>query len=236
MQFMSFTGATKDEAVGCLKAFKWSVDHATNAYFDNSSTFGAQLAPKMNPKKIKDFFKKFADNEKAIEINGMIKLCSELEVDPSDVVMLVIAWKCGASVACVFNEQEFTSGMQSIGAESLKDLKSKLDELRALLKDEDAFKGIYSFAYGFSKDASQKSLDLETAVGMWQLLLPGRFALLDQWCSYLQDHYTKSVPKDTWNLLLEFASTIKPDCSNYDPMGAWPCVIDEFVEWIQENQ
>ena len=35
----------------------------------------------------------------------------------------------------------------------------------------------------------------------------------------MQEHYKKSVPRDTWNLLLDFAATIKEDCSNYDPMG-----------------
>ena len=40
----------------------------------------------------------------------------------------------------------------------------------------------------------------------------------------MQEHYKKSVPRDTWNLLLDFAATIKEDCSNYDPMGmsGWP--------------
>lgn len=40
-------------------------------------------------------------------------------------------------------------------------------------------------------------------------------------CDAVQEHYKKSVPKDTWNLLLDFAATIKEDCSNYDPMGTF---------------
>lgn len=235
-QFVSFTGASKDAAVNCLKAFRWSVDHATNAYFEDCSKYGkSSSSSNASTKKIKEFFSKYADTPENIALDGMIKLCSDLAVEPSDVVMLVISWKCGAAVACNFSLKEFIEGMQSIGADSLKALTGKLDELRGLLNDPLAFKEIYSFAYGFSKTEGQKSLDLETALALWQMLLDGKFKLLPKWLAYLQEHYKKSVPRDTWNLLLEFATTVEPDCSNYDPLAAWPCVIDEFVEWFQEE-
>uniref|UniRef100_M4AIK5 DCN1-like protein n=2 Tax=Xiphophorus TaxID=8082 RepID=M4AIK5_XIPMA len=46
----------------------------------------------------------------------------------------------------------------------------------------------------------------------------------------------KVVNKDQWCNVLEFSRTINLDLSNYDEDGAWPVLLDEFVEWYKERQ
>ncbi|XBI79612.1 hypothetical protein VPH35_089018 [Triticum aestivum] len=82
----------------------------------------------------------------------------------------------------------------------------------------------------------QKSLPLETAIGMWRLLFAERhWPLIDHWCQFLQVRHNKAISRDTWSQLLEFVKTIDPQLSNYDEEGAWPYLIDEFVEYLTEN-
>ena len=50
-------------------------------------------------------------------------------------------------------------------------------------------------------------MHLETAVGMWKLLLVGERAwpLVDDWCEFLTaSHSGRAVSKDTWAQLLDF--------------------------------
>lgn len=53
-----------------------------------------------------------------------------------------------------------------------------------------------------------------------------RFKLLDLWLKFLEERSNqRSITKDTWDLLLDFSTTIKPDFSNYDHDGAWPTYV-----------
>jgi len=247
-QFQETTGTSGDQqvALACLKAHKWNLETAVDAFFTDSTPYYAASSrggkKKTSTKKIQTLFKKYEEkgqpaDSRAILIDGMVQLCSDLDVDPSDTALLVLSWRCEAGRTCKFTESEFTEGLERLGCDSIEALKKQLPSLRGELEKADSHKEIYQYTYDWAKEEGQKSLSLEMAVGLWQLLLTGKFALLDDWCSFVTEHAEKRpVPKDVWNMLLDFSTEVKSDLSNYDPYGSWPTMIDEFVDWYKEEK
>lgn len=36
-------------------------------------------------------------------------------------------------------------------------------------------------------------------------------------------------------MMLNFCCEIRPDCSNFQDDGAWPLLLDDYVEWFRER-
>jgi DCN1-like protein 1/2 len=127
--------------------------------------------------------------------------------------------------------------MVRLGCDSLDKLKAKLPTLRSELQDSTKFREIYGYGYLFGREKGQKCVQLDMALGLWQLLLPPeRWPLIEDWCEFLQKHHGRAVSRDTWTQLLDFVNNIKTDFSNYDDTGAWPYLLDEFVEYMRKKR
>lgn len=55
-------------------------------------------------------------------------------------------------------------------------------------------------------------------------------------CEFLQTHHNRAISRDTWVQLYDFVVQIKPDFSNFDESSAWPYLLDEFVEYMNEKR
>ncbi|CAN4102492.1 unnamed protein product [Withania somnifera] len=211
-QFMTITGAGEKVALRALKVCDWSLEGAFDVFYGRSQVKSSVIQ------------------------GGWRSFTIDTKVDPQDIVMLVLSWHMKASTMCEFSKQEFIGGLQSLGIDSLEKLREKLPFMRSEMRDEHKFREIYNFAFSWAKEKGQKSLALDTAIGMWQLLFAEKqWPLVDHWCQFLQARHNKAISRDTWSQLLEFARNVDPALSNYDAEGAWPYLIDEFVEYLTEN-
>lgn len=87
-----------------------------------------------------------------------------------------------------------------------------------------------------TREAKSNFQAYETAIDYWNLLLAGKFPLLDQWVTFVSTIYKRNVSKDTWNMIWDFAKYMRqdPNLEEYDEEGAWPSAIDEFVEYLKQ--
>jgi len=182
------------------------------------------------------FFKEYASHTdpETIEPEGIENFCNALSVAPEDIVMLVISWKMEAKQMGYFHVKEWIKGMCEMQCDSLVKLRNKLEYLRSLLNDQSNFKSIYRYSFDFAKDKDQRSIDLETAKAMLQLLLAKRWALYPYFHQFLEQSKYKVLNKDQWCNVLEFSRSISHGLSNYDEDGAWPVLLDEFVDWYRK--
>ncbi len=182
-------------------------------------------------------FRKYKDgNSDCILAEGVCTLCEDLAVDPGDVAMLVLAYHFKAARMCEFSKDEWFTGMAALGCDSVPQLAAKLPSLRASLAQEPTFRAVYLFSFAFGLEKGAKALLADTALALWQLLLPGRWVHAEAWCAFVaRAPGLKIVSRDTWVQLLEFSRAVKPDLSNYDPEGAWPSLLDDFAEHLKEQ-
>ena len=200
-----------------------------------SSTSGSSVSS--GPTKhnlIEKYFNKYKDkDEDAILAEGMERFCIDLSVDPTEFIVLVLAWKFEASQMCRFTREEFVNGCRKMKAHDSQSLKNRFLELLADARGKN-FKDLYQFTFSFGLDHSsgQRSLPNNMAIPLWELVFTQeKPAILDRWFEFLRIGDVRGVSRDTWNMFLPFCETISPDLGNYDETEAWPSLFDDFVEW-----
>ncbi|KAK4046367.1 Scaffold-type E3 ligase [Microbotryomycetes sp. JL221] len=237
--------ADASEATRFLKATSWRLDSAIDAFFGDpaamasaSKNRGPPPATAAMTRNLEQMWQRYADPSNPTEtaIDGTILYCQDLEVEPEDVVMLAVAYMTKAPTMGRFAKQGWIEGWKDARKDSIATQRQHIETLRDSLRQSDYYRRMYNFTFDYAKTEGQKSLQLDTASDLWNLLIPldpsSDFPVehLQWWQEFLVGRGSKAVSRDTWNLFLEFVRTIDSRFEQHDEEAAWPSLIDDFVE------
>uniref|UniRef100_A0A914HTP8 Defective in cullin neddylation protein n=1 Tax=Globodera rostochiensis TaxID=31243 RepID=A0A914HTP8_GLORO len=252
-QFVSFTQSNEYAAIECLTNVYWNLEMACDLFFANSAAYMDQTPTAQQQggdnQKIDKFFAKYAndpkDKEQKVESdrigpNGMVRLLHDLDIAPTSRSAMVLAWKMKAEKPCEFTQKEFRDGLTAlkpIGTLDAKSFRSALIKAeQETLADPQKFSDLYQFVFNYVNLGNESSLELETAVACWEVLLEDIGDVRGGiWVDFLRARKVKDISWETWNLLLKFLNEIDFDMGNYDVDGDYPEIFDQFVEWCQDS-
>ncbi|KAJ0965883.1 hypothetical protein J5N97_027021 [Dioscorea zingiberensis] len=175
-----------------------------------------------------------------IDPEGIESFCSDLEVNHTDVRILMLAWKMKAEKQGYFTLEEWRRGLKALHADSISKIKKVLPDLEREVRRPTSFMDFYSYSFRYClTEEKQKSIDIESACELLDVVLGYLFRhQVDKLIEYLKNqHEYKVINKDQWMSFLRFCNEISfPSLENYDPDFAWPLILDYFVEWMREKR
>ncbi|OAA43570.1 defective in cullin neddylation protein 1 [Cordyceps fumosorosea ARSEF 2679] len=240
LEFTSFTGATERVAAKFIKASNYAVNEAVDEYFHQKDT-GALPAPTSAAALVAQLNSMFddlrdpdADPKNCIELTSTLNyLKHELKINVENAELMVVL------------ELLQAPSIGEITREGYEHASYVLRLNKALGKDAVLFRRVYRHAFVAGRERDQKALSVENALVFWDMLFaqPGMLwknanrDWLPLWKSFLTEKWTRSVNRDMWNMTLQFALKSMEDdsLSFWSEDGAWPSVIDDFVQWCKSK-
>ncbi|KAK6127883.1 hypothetical protein DH2020_038391 [Rehmannia glutinosa] len=190
--------------------------------------------------RIDQLFYSYASNSSGmIDPEGIESLCSDLEVDHTDVRVLMLAWKMQAEKQGYFTLDEWRSGLKGLRADTILKLKKALLDLEKERSEGHRTADFYSYAFRYCLTGEAKSIDIESICLLLDLVLGSHFRpQIDALIQYLKIQIDyKVINMDQWMGFYRFCNEISfPDLSNYDPDLAWPLILDNFVDWLRSKR
>lgn len=174
-----------------------------------------------------------------IDPEGIESLCSELEVDHTDVRILILAWKMQAEKQGYFTLDEWRTGLKALRVDTIVKLKKAVNEIEKEVKRSN-FTDFYAYVFRYSLvEEKQKSIDIESICILLDLVLGPHFRpqvdALSQYLKVQMDY--KVINMDQWMGFNRFFNEVGfPEFSNYNPDHAWPVILDNFVDWFRAKQ
>ncbi|KAL8380048.1 hypothetical protein RB599_009480 [Gaeumannomyces hyphopodioides] len=245
-----------------LKNANFKIDVAADAYFSGSANVATSTASvEANLDKLFNELRESGeDTQDELSAESAMSYAMALGVDPEKAGIFALMELLQAPSLGTITRQGFIEGWKTTGAQPTKS--GQKDHIQTVIRsmqtDTELFRRVYRYAFVAGKETpEQRAVPLDNALVYWQCFLgadqhqgkpwvttggPGAaggttdwFAL---WSDYLKANWTRTVSKDMWNQTLVFAlkTLADPTLGFWTPDGAWPSVIDNFVEWVRAKQ
>jgi len=165
----------------------------------------------------------------------------DIEIDAlEDVRILVLLWKLGAKdKPAQINRDEWMKGCAELQIDSVAKLKALIPSLDLGFLDETAFLGFYEFAFQFSREGTHRTLDKGLVIELMKLVLVNRIdqVRIDSVVGFLENQNdVNRITLDQWKQVFSFLNEVQDVETDYDEDGAWPVLIDEYVEYLKTKK
>lgn len=134
------------------------------------------------------------------------------------------------------------SGCQTLQLDSIAKFQALVPSLDTGFLEQNEFKNFYKFCFQFNREGTHRTLHKEMVATLLQMVLVGRVPQprLDSFCAFLMATSTSvadsHITLDQWTSFLDFCYECQ-DLSDYDEdTSAWPVLIDEYVEYMEEEE
>ena len=194
--------------------------------------------PRVNKEAISELFTEWADEPDLMTMEGIGLMAEALDMDPSsDVRLLALCWRLGAKKPSQVDREEFERGMEKLGCDDLEKLKALVVTLDPAELDHRTFRDFFKFVFLFSREGTHRTLEKDIVDALLPIAIGDRSQHTTNFLTFLD----KATPPNTritldqWCSFLEFSVKVKPDFSDYEQDGAWPLLLDEFVDYHQKQ-
>jgi len=221
---------------------KWDVTQAVDYFYANDvqRQIVQTKVTAINETKAQALFDKYKKGA-VIDEDQVFEFYKDLGIDmETDIVTFMFSYNMQVKdkqlVMGEYTKEEFIQGCKNLGVDDLAGWKAKTATMRADLKNDNKFKEMYKFVFGFACEKGMKSVDIDTALALWPTLLGNRCKFMDKWVKFIQEKQGKKeitiMTKDTWDLFFDLVQQTGGDWSKFEDDGAWPVLIDGFVEYM----
>ncbi|KAI0103887.1 DUF298-domain-containing protein [Nemania sp. FL0031] len=251
--FVAITGASDRTASKYLKNAAYKLNEAVDAFFQANGGSGSAGGAASRDAQLDRLFDSLRnereDSPDSLGADSAMSYLQSIGVGLEDASLFLAVELLQAPSIGEIPRAGFVNGWREACIEAKAEAQAAhLKYLAGLMtKERDLFRKVYRYAFVAGKEGDQRALSLEMALLYWDTLFkkPGQSWIgssrkidwLNEWKSFLQETWKRSVNRDMWNQTLEFAfKSIDDDSlSFWSEDGAWPGVIDDFVAWYKRK-